>query len=150
MIETTNIVGRFKIVLSTEWESFEVPFSDVRLEHGDEDVLPVLGHPARVTLIGICRREYVGIERPVSPQARSLSSRSRSTRSCTVVVGDRSSRGSSPSRKILAVVQGPFRLDPSIGILKSNRAAGERGDKLCQELCRYSPTLAPAPGGGEL
>lgn len=113
-----------------------------RIEQGDEDVLPVLRHPGRITLIGIRPREYDGTDRPVSLQARSLNSRSTSTRSSAVVVADRSSRGSSPSRKTLATAPVPPGLDASVDILESNARWTINGRNYAKSYVATHPLVA--------
>lgn len=93
-----QILGRSRHPLNGQGVRSDDEEPSARVPEGNEDVRPVARHSSRVTRTGISCLVYVGNGRPVSRHARSVSSRTISSRSEAVVVSDRSSRGSDPSR----------------------------------------------------
>lgn len=67
------------------------------IEQRKEDICPVVSHAGRTARMGVSCRLYPGSAKPVSIQARAVSSHTMTIRSSGVVASVRSSPGSSPS-----------------------------------------------------
>lgn len=82
----------------------------VALSKVRENIEPVVADHGRITRIGISRREQVGTGAPENSSILAVNIATISNRSAGVVMLDKSSVGSSPSRKIRTGSRGRRRL----------------------------------------